>query len=105
MYSTEDQRGLLSFEHYKENYKPELFCQEVFIQKSSGRLIKDSSSDLFAISFIFSTKSDGIISIYFFAKEFLNTEDNIQYFSLDSRSPTPVIIDVFAGESQALAYL
>lgn len=102
MYSTEDQRGLLSFEHYKENYKPEVFCQEISIQKSSCRLIKDSSSDMLAISFVFSTKSDGVISIYFFAQEFINTDDNIQYFSLDPRSPTPTIIDVFAGESQEL---
>lgn len=103
LFSTGQTGSLLSFSDYKTSKKPKTIETGLSIHRDSVKLVLDSETNLYGLSFTCDSKEDFQIVVYYYAKELINTKTKSQYLSLDkTKSPSPVSLTAPAGLSQEI---
>ena len=103
LYRPNNQSYLLAFSEYNTTKKAKIIEPSLTIHTERMKLVKDSLSGLIGISFLCDSTSDFEISVFYFAKEIIDTSKKAQYLSLDKeRSPKPISLQCLSGKSQEI---
>lgn len=103
LYNTGISGFYLSFSDYKSTSTPKTIETSLSVHRDSVKLVKDSDSELYGLTFVCDSKQDLQIAVYFYVKEIIDTKTKAQYLSLDKvKSPSPAVLAVKKGFSQEI---
>ena len=103
LYNNGSTEYLLSFSEYSSTNQPKTVKINLSLHKDSVKLYSDSNTGLYGVSFILNSMFELQVSVYYFAKEIIDTAKKAQYLSLTKdKSPAPISLKVNPGKNQEI---